>query len=361
MSNEMVFDRLPYFRGNFKAVIIALLAITLLTIGIISIGIGAVNMSVGQVIAILAKQIHITLPWSFESQQESVLLTIRLPRILLGILIGSGIAIAGTAMQGLFRNPLADPSLIGVSSGAAVATAILIVITTKTTAGFASILGLFALPLAAFIGGLLATFTIYRLANVAGHTAMATMLLAGIAINALAGAVIGLLTFIATDVQLRTLTFWSLGSLGGTTWSSVTAAAPFILAAIILLPRLARALNTFLLGEAEAGHLGINVERVKQSIVILCALAVGASVAVSGIIGFVGLIVPHLLRLIIGPDHRYLLPGSALLGAVLLLGADLIARTLVAPAELPIGIVTSIVGVPFFLWLLRRDIGRING
>lgn len=345
-------------RGKFKVFVIVLLAITLLMTAVVSIGIGAVGVSVAQAVAILAKQIHITLPWSFESHQESVLLTIRLPRILLGILIGSGTAVSGAAMQGLFRNPLSDPSLIGVSSGAAVAAAILIVLVTP--AGFTGILGLFALPLTAFMGGLLATLAVYRLAKVADHTAVATMLLAGIAVNALAGAIIGLLTFVATDAQLRTLTFWSLGSLGAATWSSVFASTPFILAAIILLPRLATALNAFLLGEAEAGHLGVNVERVKRSIVILCALAVGASVAVSGIIGFVGLVVPHLLRLIIGPDHRYLLPGSALLGAVFLLGSDLIARTIAAPAELPIGIVTSVLGAPFFLWLLRRDATRVS-
>ncbi|MCI0529072.1 MAG: iron ABC transporter permease [Nitrospira sp.] len=185
------------------------------------------------------------------------------------------------------------------------------------------------------------------------------MLLAGVAVNALAGAGIGLLIFMATDAQLRNATFWSLGSLRGATWKSVGAVAPFVLVSVFLILQLSRSLNALLLGEAEAGHLGVHVEQIKRWIVALVALTVGASVSVAGIIGFVGLVVPHLLRLMIGPDHRYLLLGSALLGACLLLGADLIARTLVVPAELSVGIVTALIGAPFFLWLLRRD--RLRG
>jgi iron complex transport system permease protein len=217
------------------------------------------------------------------------------------------------------------------------------------------LLKLFAFPLAAFTGALLTTMIVYRLSTIAGQTVVATLLLAGIAINALAQAFSGFLTFYATDTQIRSLTFWKLGSLGGATWASVLIAAPFILIPILIFPRLSRALNALLLGESEAGHLGFDVERVKMFVIILAALSVGVSVAVSGLISFVGLVVPHLLRLMIGPDHRRLLPGSALLGASLLLGADLIARTLVAPAELPIGVLTAITGAPFFLWLLLRD------
>jgi iron complex transport system permease protein len=258
-------------------------------------------------------------------------------------------------MQGLFRNPLADPGLIGISSGAALAATMVVIIGDAVSFSLPFVLKLFAFPLAAFAGALLTTLVVYRLATIAGRTIVATLLLAGIAINALAQAFSGFLTFYATDTQIRSLTFWKLGSLGGATWSSVAAATPFILIPLLFLPRHARPLNALLLGESEAGHLGFDIERVKRSIVILVALAVGASVAVSGLIGFVGLVVPHLLRLMVGPDHRSLLPGSALLGASLLLGADLIARTLVAPAELPIGILTAITGAPFFLWLLLRD------
>lgn len=183
------------------------------------------------------------------------------------------------------------------------------------------------------------------------------MLLAGIAIAAITGAGTGLLTFAANDAQLRSITFWGLGSLGGATWSLVSSAAPFLIVATLLLPRVSRALNAMLLGESEAAHLGINIESVKRLVIICTALAVGSSVAVAGVIGFVGLVVPHLVRLAVGPDHRTLIPASALLGASLLLLSDVVARTIVAPAELPIGIVTSIVGAPFFLWLLLRQRG----
>jgi iron complex transport system permease protein len=196
------------------------------------------------------------------------------------------------------------------------------------------------------------TLVVYWLASLSGRTMVATMLLAGIAVNALAGAGIGLFTFVATDAQLRNITFWSLGSLGGATWSAVGVVIPCIVPSVMCLLGLARALNVLLLGESEASHLGIDPGRVKRLVVLCVALAVGAAVSVAGIIGFVGLVVPHLLRLAIGPDHRYLLPGSALLGASLLLSADLVARTITAPAELPIGIVTAALGAPFFLWLL---------
>jgi iron complex transport system permease protein len=321
---------------------------------VVAVGHGTVTIAPGQVLAILAHQLHLELPWTFTTQQELILLAIRLPRVLLGMLIGAGLAISGAAMQGLFRNPLADPGLIGIASGAALAVVVVIVMGTTVLHGFPSLLGPFTLPIAAFVGGVLTTAVVYRLASQGSQTSVATMLLAGIAINALAGAGTGLFTFVATDVQLRTVTFWSLGSLGAATWSALLAAAPFLLAAILLLPRLSRRLNVLLLGEAEARHLGIDVEHVKRTVVILVAMAVGAAVSVAGIIGFLGLVVPHLLRLVIGPDHRSLLPGVALFGASLLIGADLVARTLVAPAELPLGIVTAMLGTPFFLYLLLR-------
>ncbi len=222
------------------------------------------------------------------------------------------------------------------------------------TLSFQNLFGIYTLPIAAFFGSLFTTLIVYRLSNNEGKTDVSTLLLAGIAINALAGALTGLLTYMADDTQLRTLTFWSMGSLGNANWDQVIAAAPFILLAVIVIPWQARALNAILLGEAEAGHLGFDLEKIKLLLILLVALAVGAAVALSGIIGFIGLVVPHLLRLSIGPDHRLLLPASALLGASLLLLADLIARTVVAPAELPIGIITATLGGPFFLWLLLR-------
>lgn len=332
------------------ALFMAALAVLLILTAITAVGVGAVRIEPAQVLAILFKQLGLNLPVPFEGQQEAVLLAIRLPRVLLGLMVGSSLAVAGAAMQGLFRNPLADPGLVGVSSGAALAAVATIVL--GATVFNAS--NIYALPVAAFLGGLGTTILIAQIASRDGRFSVPTMLLAGIAIAAITGALTGLLIFSANDAQLRSITFWGLGSLGGATWELVLVAAPFLILATLLLPRVSRALNAMLLGEAEAKHLGVNIEQVKRLVILATALAVGSSVADAGVIGFVGLVVPHLVRLAIGPDHRTLIPASALLGSSLLLGADVIARTLVAPAELPIGIVTSILGAPFFLWLLLR-------
>ncbi len=326
-----------------------------------SLAVGAVGISPGQVLAILGDRVGLSLPWEFERRQALVLTSIRLPRVLLAIGVGGGLAVSGAIMQGLFRNPLADPSLIGVSSGAALAAVVTIVLGSTVFGAWSDALGAFLLPAAAFAGGAGATYVVYRLATREGQTSVTTMLLAGIAINALAAAGTGLMIFVADDDQLRDLTFWTLGSVGGATWPRLAVVGPCLLGGVLAAPLLSRPLNALLLGESEAGHLGIRTERVKKLVVLLAALVVGAAVAVSGIIGFVGLVVPHLLRLAVGPDHRVLIPGSALLGGALLLGADLLARTLVAPAELPIGIVTALVGAPFFLWLLLRDRQRGTG
>lgn len=346
---------LSHARRDRARWVLAALGLLLLTTALLAVGHGAVAITPEQVVAILAAQSGLTLPWEYTSQQAAVLLAIRLPRVLLAVLIGGGLAVAGAAMQGLFRNPLADPGLVGVSAGAALAAVATIVLGTAWIPGAAWLATGFSLPLAAFLGGLLTTALIYRLATNAGRTDVATLLLAGIAINAVAGAGTGLLTYMADDQQLRTLTFWSMGSLGSATWSILLVCAPLLLLAVIAITRLARALNLLLLGEAEALHLGVEIDRVKRWLVVWVALAVGAAVAAAGIIGFIGLVVPHLLRLMLGPDHRYLLPGCLLLGATLLLGADLLARTVIVPAELPIGIVTALVGGPFFIWLLLRQ------
>lgn len=331
------------------------LAILLFWLIVIAVGIGAVSVSPGQVAGILMEWIGLRSPWTFDLAQQSILLNIRLPRVLLAVLVGSALAVSGAAMQGLFRNPLADPGLIGVSSGAALATAVSMITISSLSFRFVEVLGRFLIPLFAFLGGTLATLLVYRLSTTDGKTNVATMLLAGIAVNAMAQAAIGFMIFMANDEQLRDLTFWMLGSLGGAMWESVWVVLPFILAAVLFLPRLSKGLNAILLGESEAKHLGVRVERLKKVIVIFVGLAIGAAVSVSGMIGFVGLVVPHILRLWIGPDHRFLMPGSALLGGLLLLGSDLLARTIVAPAELPIGVITAFMGAPFFLWLLLRN------
>lgn len=337
-----------------QSLLLGLLALLLLVITVLALGIGAVEIPASQVLKILAQACGLAMTHPPEAGQITVLMEIRAPRVALGILIGAGLAITGATVQGLFRNPLADPGLIGVSSGAALAAVSVIVLGATVFQGLSPVLGAYTLPLAAFIGSLLVTGLVYRLANLEGRTDIATMLLAGIAINALLGAATGLLTYAANDAQLRTLTFWLMGSLGSATWTQVLTALPLILLPVLVLPWFASALNAVLLGEAEAGHLGFNLERIKQILIVLVALTVGTAVALTGVIGFVGLVVPHLLRLAFGSDHRLLLPASALLGASLLLLADLIARTIVTPAELPIGIITALLGGPFFLWLLHH-------
>ncbi|MDQ1077722.1 iron ABC transporter permease [Pseudoroseomonas cervicalis] len=288
-------------------------------------------------------------------QREAAVLTIiRLPRALLAMMVGGGLGVAGAVMQGLFRNPLADPGLIGVSAGAALGAVTTIVFGGALLALGGGLLGLWLLPLAAFAGGLGATLLIIRLGRREGVTAVATLLLAGVAVNALAAALTGMLIFMADERQARDITFWTMGSLSGARWSQMPVLLALVLLPTLALLRLARPLNALVLGEAEAFHLGLKVERVKRQATLLAAIAVSAGVAFTGLIGFVGLVVPHLVRLAWGADHRLVLPLSALLGAALLVLADLAARSLAAPAELPIGVVTALLGAPFFLWLLRR-------
>lgn len=335
------------------AACMAILVVVLL----VSLAQGAKRIPVLEIVALLAKQIGLSLPVAIDRQSEAILLAVRLPRVTLAMLSGAALAVAGAAMQALFRNPLADPGIIGVSSGAAFGAALMLM--AGGAAWQSSLPGQLIVPLAAFVGGLAVTLAAYRVARVDGQVSPQHLLLTGLALNALAGAGTGLLIFLASDAQLRTLTFWNLGSLGGATWSGIAAALPWMLVPVVCLPRLAAGLNALLLGEVEVFHLGFERERLKRQVVALSAMAVGAAVSLSGVISFVGLVVPHLVRLWLGPDHRRLLPCSALLGASLLLLADLAARTLAAPAEVPIGILTGLLGAPFLLWLLRRQ--RFSG
>jgi iron complex transport system permease protein len=286
-------------------------------------------------------------------QAELILGQIRVPRTLLGLAVGAVLALSGVAMQGLFRNPLADPGLVGVSSGAALGAAVAIV-AGASLGGLPEVFAPYLLSICAFVGGLGVTGIVYRLGRRDGQTSVGTMLLAGVAMTALAGSIIGLFTYLADDVALRTLTFWNLGTLNGASYARLWPLLLVCALVIAWLPRRAKALNALLLGESEARHLGIDVERLKRELILCIALGVGAAVAAAGLIGFVGLIVPHLVRLIAGPDHRVVLPASALAGASLLLLADVFARLVLAPAELPIGIVTVFIGAPFFLFLLVR-------
>lgn len=336
--------------------LLAGLLIALISFAILSVGIGAVSIEPSVVLKIFANKLGF-LDFAEDElvQSSAIIYSIRLPRVILAILVGATLAISGAALQGLFRNPLADPTLIGVSSGSALAAAFVIILGAQLFSFLPDYLYSALLPISAFVGGLIATLLVYTISTSSGKTNIATMLLAGIAVNAVTAAGIGFLVFSADDVQIRDLTFWTLGSLGGSVWNTVAKSAPFLLITIIGLPLFSKQMNVMLLGEHEARYLGVNTQFVKKAIILLATLGIGASVAVSGIIGFVGLVVPHLLRLMIGPDHRFLMPGSILLGALLLLASDLFARMVVIPAELPIGIVTSAIGAPFFLWLLIRN------
>lgn len=287
------------------------------------------------------------------------LLQLRLPRVLLAVLIGAVMAQTGAVAQALFRNPLAEPGLIGVSAGAALAAALVHTALVGASA-VAALPPSLLLPIAAFAGGLAAAFVVLRLARRDGQTDMTTMLLAGTAINAFVAAIVGLLSARADDAGLRGFTLWMYGNLGRAGWNEIAVAAPLLLAVGLWLPREARGLDALLLGDAEAQHLGIDVERLKRRLLIAVVLATGAAVSLAGVIGFVGLVVPHAIRLLAGPGHRLLMPASALLGAILLTLADTVARTAAAPAEWPVGALTSALGAPFFLALLLRMRTRIG-
>ena len=332
------------------------LAVLLLFTLLWAAGQGAYSLPLSELPGVLWGAVTTAAPHS--SGAELVFFNIRLPRLVLGLAAGAGLGMAGALMQGLFRNPLADPGLIGVSSGAALAAGFTIVMGNLWFPDVPRSLGSSTLVLMAFGGGLAVTVLIYLLSRGEGGTRVGLMLLAGIAVNALAGAGLGLLSFLATDEQLRNLQFWLLGSLGGARWSAVALVGGITLVAGVIGMRLARPLNALALGEAQAVLLGVSIERVKQVAIVVTALAVGAVTATTGIIGFIGLVAPHMVRLVAGPDHRWVLPGSALLGAVMVLAADAVARTILQPAELPLGVLTAMVGVPFFLILLRGAHGR---
>ncbi len=334
-------------------VLLAALSLLLLLAFWLALALGPVSLPLLDTLQALWQLSGLPAPGGEVAQAELIVGQIRLPRALLGLCVGAVLALSGVAMQGLFRNPLADPGLIGVSSGAALGAAVAIV-GGAAFGGLPTALAPYLLSACAFAGGLGVTALVYRLGRRDGQTSVATMLLAGIALTALAGAAIGLFTYLADDATLRTLTFWNLGSLNGASYARLWPLLLVTAAVALWLPCRARALNALLLGESEARHLGFAVERLKRELVFCTALGVGAAVAAAGMIGFIGLVVPHLMRLLVGPDHRLLLPASALAGASLLLLADLLARLLLAPAELPIGIVTALLGAPFFIYLLLR-------
>jgi iron complex transport system permease protein len=337
-------------------VIIACLLAALAGAAIIALTVGAAGIPLARLPAALGYwPEHPVNPLT--SRDQLVLWSIRIPRIAAAAIVGSLLAASGAVMQGLFRNPLADPALVGVSSGGAFAAAAAIVFTDSRVGESVRFLQNELLPIAAFTGSLATTVILYGIASRAGRTSIAIFLLAGLAIAAIANAGIGLLVFMADDRQLRDITFWLLGSLSGATWAKTATIAPVLAVGMAACLWIARGLDVLVLGEAEAFHSGVDVERLKRISIVLVSAMTGVAVSVCGVVGFVGIVVPHLLRLVIGPAHRLLLPASALLGAVLLVGADTLARTIVAPAEMPIGILTAAVGAPFFLAMLLRQRG----
>ncbi|MFJ8824904.1 FecCD family ABC transporter permease [Streptomyces sp. NPDC102467] len=330
-----------------------LLAAALILLALLSAGVGAYDIAPGDVLSSVQHRIGLG-GSALDRVGESVLWNVRLPRVVLALLVGASLGCAGALMQGVFGNPLAEPSVIGISSGAAVGAVACIALGLD-------FFGTWTITVCAFVSGLATVLIVYAMSRSGGRTEVVTLILTGIAVNALAGALIGLFLSYADTAAVNQITFWQLGSLAQATWPKVLAVLPCAALGLLLAPFHSRKLDLLSLGERPARHLGVDVERLRVTLILVIALLTAAAVAVSGVIGFVGLVIPHLLRMLAGPGHRFLVPGSALGGAVVLVGADLAARTVAAPAELPIGILTALTGSPFFFWLLRRTRRKQGG
>ncbi|MFE7124472.1 FecCD family ABC transporter permease [Streptomyces sp. NPDC057617] len=320
---------------------------------LLSAGIGAYGIPLGDVLSSVLHRTGLG-GTALDRVGESVLWNVRLPRVVLALLVGSSLGCAGALTQGVFGNPLAEPGVIGISSGAAVGAV-------ASIALGLSFFGNWTVTVCAFVAGLATVLLVYALSRSGGRTEVITLILTGIAVNAFAGALIGLFIFFADNAQITQITFWQLGSLAQATWPKVLAVLPCAVAGLAVAPFYARKLDLLALGERPARHLGVDVERLRVVLVLVVALLTAAAVAVAGVITFMGLLVPHLLRMANGPGHRFLVPGSALGGALVLLAGDLAARTVAAPAELPLGVLTALFGSPFFFWLLRRTRRRQGG
>ena len=329
--NKFLLPRQKYFLVSFL--------IFLLTSIVLGVSIGSFDISIKNI-----------LQFNVDSLSKTILLTIRMPRVVLAAFVGASLAISGACLQGLFRNPLADPGLIGVSAGAALGAAFSIVFSSYFTSF--NLFGPYLIPFSAIIGSATVIIILFFITRGFGYDGVTYMLLAGIAVNAIAGVGIGMLTYISDDSQLRSLTFWTMGSFGGVTWPLILPAMVVILFAIIWIIGLSRKLDLIQLGDIEASRLGINIKKVRFGVIISSAVVVGISVALSGMIGFVGLIVPHLVRILGGVNHSFVLIGSALFGSILMVISDMLCRIIISPAELPVGLITSALGSPFFLWLI---------
>lgn len=334
-----------------------ILALLLLLSVLCAIRTGAVNITFREIFVCIAHCLGIHTQRAVPPIIEGLFLQIRLPRVLLCVIVGAGLSVSGALMQALFRNPIVEPGLIGTSSGAAFGAALIFVIGKSFFEQYNHYLGIFVLPLSAFVFSLVATFLVYRFSSTHGKVAVSTMILVGVAINAVAASCTGFLSYIARDPQARSITFWNLGTFSGANWDAVILLYSITIPAIFLVLRYSKQLNALLLGEEQAGYLGIDTGKLKSRIIVLNTLIVAIGTSLVGVIGFVGLIVPHILRMLKGSDNRYLIIGSALLGAIIMNLADMTSRLIIAPAELPIGIVTSFVGAPVFIWILRRQKG----
>ena len=354
-------------RSGVAVATFAVMSVALVALVVVSAGTGQLSIPADQVLGSFARAWNgfvssfgagwLSLPAGAPMGHvngEATLWLVRIPRLLMAVVVGASLAAAGAVMQGVFRNPLAEPGVIGISSGAAVGASAVIVF------GL-SFVGVFTLPLFAFLGGLLATVVVYASARSEGRTEVVTLVLTGIAVNAIGGAAIALFTYLGSTQEREQIVFWQLGSLNGTRWQDLAIVAPLALCGVVACLFMSSTLDLLALGERQAEHLGVRVERLRVVAIVVIALLTCAAVAFCGIIGFVGLVIPHLMRMLLGPGHRLLLPASILGGAVLLLAADLVARTAVPNSELPIGMITALIGGPFFFWLLRRTRRRSGG
>lgn len=335
-------------RHRIVTTILAVLVVAAFTA---SVGWGAVSIAPAQVLAVFLHKLGIDTSIEVSTLQETVLWTIRLPRVLMSLIVGAALAMSGAALQGIFRNPLAEPSLLGITSGA-------VVMAMLATVTGAAKLGAWASPLAGFIGALAVSVGLYSSFRRAPRRDVTTFVLTGVIVNVFLAAIITMLPAMYRNAGLGDTTFWTMGGFGGTMWPSVYVAAPISLGAAILLWRMSKQLNVLSLGDSDAEYLGVDTQRLRLQAVVLTSLVTGAAVAYAGVIAFVGLVIPHALRLLIGPDHRHLLPAAALGGAFMVCVADLLARTLISPAELPVGVLTTVVGGPLFFVLLRQARAR---
>ncbi|MFD5553149.1 FecCD family ABC transporter permease [Streptomyces sp. NPDC127068] len=342
----------PKRRGAASLLTLGLIA-AVLVMALVSAGTGAYHIPMADILGSVQHRMGLG-GQALDRVGESVLWNVRLPRVVLALLVGASLGCAGALMQGVFGNPLAEPGVIGISAGAAVGAVVAI-------AFGLSFLGNWTVTAAAFVAGLVTVSLVYLLSRSGGRTEVVTLILTGIAVNAFAGALIGLSVFFADNSAITQITFWQLGSLSQATWPKVLAVLPCALLGLLVAPLSARKLDLLALGERPARHLGVDVERLRITMILVVALLTAAAVAVAGIITFVGLLVPHLLRMAAGPGHRFLVPGSALGGGLVLVSADLAARTVAAPAELPLGVLTALFGSPFFFWLLRRTRRKQGG